>query len=154
MSGPFTAVTIAAALGCGLAGGVFFAFSTFVMAALRDLSPAQGITAMQSINRVAVTPAFMALLFGTALVCVVVAIWAAINHSWWALAGAVLYLAGTILVTIAANVPMNDTLASVPANGPGAADHWARYASGWTAWNHLRTVAAAVAAAMLMLALR
>jgi hypothetical protein len=38
--------------------GVFFAFSSFVMAALRRLPAAQGIAAMQSIHVTAVTPVF------------------------------------------------------------------------------------------------
>jgi hypothetical protein len=46
--------------------GVFFAFSSFVMKALARLQPAQGTVAMQSINLMAVTPAFMAgLSFGS-----------------------------------------------------------------------------------------
>jgi uncharacterized membrane protein len=66
MTGVLYAATLATALGCGLVAGVFFAFSTFVMPALKRLPPAHGIAAMQSINTVAVTPAFMTALFGTA----------------------------------------------------------------------------------------
>jgi len=43
-------LTLFSALGCGLIGGVFFAFSTFVMKALAALSPPQGIAAMKSIK--------------------------------------------------------------------------------------------------------
>src|SRR5262245_8785725 len=57
------------ALGSGLAGGVFFAFSTFVMTGLARLTPAEGINAMNAINVAAVTPLFMTLLFGTAVLC-------------------------------------------------------------------------------------
>ena len=66
-------LTLLSALGCGLMGGVFFAFSTFVMRALARLPPAQGIAAMQSINVAAITPSFMLALFGTAAACVLVA---------------------------------------------------------------------------------
>jgi SulP family sulfate permease len=52
----------ATALGCGIVGGVFFAFSSFVMTALGRLPAAEGMAAMRSINRVAVTPPFMAAL--------------------------------------------------------------------------------------------
>ena len=45
---------------------MFFAFSSFVMPALRKLPSADGISAMQSINKQAPTPVFMTLLFGTA----------------------------------------------------------------------------------------
>ncbi|HEX6215570.1 MAG TPA: hypothetical protein VFZ38_12150, partial [Vicinamibacterales bacterium] len=60
------------AIACAATGGVFFAFSTFVMQALRRLPPAQGVAAMQSINVTAVTPIFMTVLFGTAAACVMV----------------------------------------------------------------------------------
>ena len=65
---------VATAIACATMGGVFFAFSSFVMQALKRLPPAQGIAAMQSINIVAVTPVFMTALFGTAVACLVVAV--------------------------------------------------------------------------------
>jgi uncharacterized membrane protein len=43
-------LTLITALGCGLAAGVFYAFSTFVMKALARLPAAQGFAAMQSIS--------------------------------------------------------------------------------------------------------
>lgn len=45
-----TVLSILAMLGCGMIGGVFFAFSSFVMRALARLPDAQGLAAMQSIN--------------------------------------------------------------------------------------------------------
>jgi uncharacterized membrane protein len=50
MSPALFGVALAAALGAGLNGGVFFAFSGFVMPALQRLPAAQGIAAMQSIT--------------------------------------------------------------------------------------------------------
>jgi uncharacterized membrane protein len=44
------ALTLVAALGCGLMAGLFFAFSVSVMKALARLPSAEGIAAMQSIN--------------------------------------------------------------------------------------------------------
>lgn len=76
MTGLLHWVTLVTAVGCGLSAGVFFAFSAFVMPALGRLPPAQGIAAMQSINKLAVTPAFMTALFGTALACLGLAVWA------------------------------------------------------------------------------
>ena len=81
MSGFPYAATLATALGCGLVAGVFFAFSSFVMPALRRLPAAQGVAAMQSINRLAPTPVFMTALFGTALAALGVAGWAAFGSA-------------------------------------------------------------------------
>src|ERR671913_835695 len=98
-------LTLFAALGCAMMAGVFFAFSGFVMKALARLQPAQGVAAMQAINVAAVTPAFMAALFGTAVTCGALAVWASFawdeRFSPFLLVGSALYLVGTILLTIA-----------------------------------------------------
>jgi uncharacterized membrane protein len=53
---------------------------------------------------------------------------------------------------MAKNVPRNDALARVdPASDEGARV-WAGYVASWTAWNHVRTAAAAAAAAAFTLA--
>ncbi len=150
-------VTLLTALGCGLMAGVFFAFSAFVMTALARLPPAQGIAAMQSINRVVINPLFGLAFFGTAAACVLLVVsslsgWAA-SGGRYLLVGSLLYLVGTMLVTIVFNVPLNEALAAVePASHEGAT-LWARYVPSWTAWNHVRTAAALAAAALFTLAL-
>ncbi len=158
MSGILYAATLVSALGCGLNAGVFFAFSAFVMPALKRLPAAHGIAAMQSINKLAVTPAFMAALFGTAVACLGLVAWAVISSgerpAALVIAGGALYLVGTIGVTIACNVPLNDGLATLHPQDAGAVSLWAEYVTKWTAWNHVRTVAALAAAAVLTTSLR
>ena len=61
--------TFAGVLGAGAVGGVFYAFSSFVMPALERLQPADGIKAMQSINVTAERPGFMVAFLGTTLLC-------------------------------------------------------------------------------------
>jgi uncharacterized membrane protein len=157
MSGILYAATLVTALGCGLVAGVFFAFSTFVMAALRRLKPEEGIAAMQSINILAVTPVFMTALFGAGAACLGLIAWAVTSWgegpSALVLAGGALYFLGTIGVTIAFNVPLNNRLAGLHPQGADAADYWAKYVTTWTAWNHVRTIAALAAAALLTVAL-
>jgi uncharacterized membrane protein len=46
-------------------------------------------------------------------------------------------------------VPLNDQLAVMDANAAASADVWIAYVRDWTLWNHVRTVAALVAALML-----
>src|SRR4026209_1034674 len=75
-----TGLTTIAAVGAGLAAGVFFAFSSFVMQTLRRLPSEQGIAAMQSINKQAPTPAFMMLLIGTAALSAGLGIHALMNR--------------------------------------------------------------------------
>jgi uncharacterized membrane protein len=151
-------VTFGTVLGSGLAAGVFFAFSGFVMPALDRLPTAQGIAAMQSLNKLAVTPPLMTVLFGTALAGGGLAVWAL--TSWdqrpapWVLTGSALYLVGVIGVTIAANVPLNNALDTVHPEGAGAAAGWSSFYGHWMAWNHVRAGAALGAAALLAVAYR
>jgi len=138
--------TLVAAAGSALIGGSFFAFSTFVMGALGRLPPPQGIAAMQSINVVVINPWFMTTFLGTAVLCAAIAV--ASLMRWhdpgavYLLAGAVLYFAGTFLVTMVFNVPRNDALAKLTPASAEAAGPWIAYLSTWTAWNHVRTIAA------------
>jgi uncharacterized membrane protein len=157
MSELLYAAILLSALGCGLVAGVFFAFSSFVMPALKRLEPAHGIAAMRSINEVAVNPAFLAALFGTAAACLGLGAWAAI--SWGerpmalVLAGGALYILGTIGVTIMCNVPLNERLAKLHSQDADATVRWDEYVARWTAWNLVRSAAALAAAAALTIAL-
>jgi uncharacterized membrane protein len=151
------ALTFAAALGSGLVAGIFFAFSSFVMAALSRILPEQGITAMQSINITVLNPAFLTAFLGTGAVCVALA---AGSYVWWGeasgkliLAASLIYLIGCIGVTMVCNVPLNDALAAVQPNTPEAAAVWSRYLTVWTGWNHLRTVASLLSAILFTAAL-
>jgi uncharacterized membrane protein len=159
MAGPLlTLVILVAAVGCGLAAGAFLAFSSFVMRALARLPAPQGIAAMQSINIVVINPVFLGVLFGTGALCIGLAVaalaeWPA-PGSAWLLAGSVIYLVGTILVTLACNVPRNNALAALDPAAADAAGAWTGYVAGWTGWNHVRAAAAGVAAALLAWALR
>lgn len=143
--------TLLTAVGSGMIAGVFFAFSTFVMKALAKLPPAQGIAAMQSINVVVINPAFMFVFLGTAVGGMAVAVGSISPPNAYRLIGATLYVLGTFGVTMAFNVPLNNQLAKVdPASAEGAAV-WADYLRKWTAWNHVRTIAALAAAVLLFL---
>ena len=108
------ALTFLSILGTGLVAGIFFAFSVFVMRALGRLPPTGGIAAMQSINVAVLNPVFFAAFFGTAVLSLALAVAALVGWSLpYLLAGSLLYLVGTILVTIVFNVPLNNRLASV-----------------------------------------
>lgn len=151
------ALTLVSALGSGLIAGVFFAFSTFVMGALGRLPAPHGIAAMNSINVVVINPWFLGAFMGTAALCVLLAVAAFMKwpepDAMLLLIGALLYFAGTFLVTMIFNVPLNDALAAVAPDSPAGADLWTRYLSTWTNWNHARTVAALAASALLTIAL-
>ncbi len=131
--------------------------STFVMNALSRLQPKEGIAAMQWINITVINPLFMIALFGTAVTCIFLAIFAVLKWQQpgavYLLVGSLLYSLGTVLVTIAFNVPLNDALAKVKPESIEGANLWAKYLTDWTFWNHVRTLAALVAAVLLTFAL-
>ena len=144
-----------ALLGSALVGGIFFAFSSFIMTALARVPSAEGIGAMQSINVVVLNRSFLGAFIGTAVLSLGAG---ALALTGWGrpsalffLGGALFYLVGTFLVTGLGNVPLNDQLAAVSATDPAAREVWELYVSRWTVWNHVRTAAAMVAALLYSL---
>ncbi|MGH2714816.1 MAG: DUF1772 domain-containing protein [Thermoleophilaceae bacterium] len=158
MDGLLFALTLVTAVGCGLVGGVFFAFSSFVMQGLGRLRAPEGAAAMQAINVTAVTPAFMTALFGTGVAGAVLTGWGLFElgepYAGYLVAAGALYLVGDIGLTIGYHVPRNEALARVdPASSEGAR-LWSRYLVEWTRLNHVRAGAALAAAALLAVALQ
>jgi uncharacterized membrane protein len=150
------ALAFTAAIGSGLVGGIFFAFSSFVMAALRSLPPEQGATAMKAINVSVINPFFMTVFLGTAVVCALVAGgslgWGNLASGKLILVASLTYLVGCLGVTMVCNVPLNNQLAS-SAGAAQTAVLWHRYLEVWTAWNHVRTTACIVSALLFTAAL-
>jgi uncharacterized membrane protein len=157
MSTGVTALVIVAAVGAGCTGGVLFAFSSFVMPALRRLPAAQGVAAMQSVNVTAVRPPFMLPFAGTAVlsVALIVVALTALDESYalWLIVAAVLYLGGVFGLTMAYHVPRNDALDTLVPDAPETAAAWGRYLAEWTTANHVRSAAGLLAAAALGIAL-
>jgi uncharacterized membrane protein len=157
IDGPYYVLVLLGVLGAGLVAGVFCGFSTFVMRGLASLPPAQGVAAMNAINRAALTPAFMLVFAGSAVVCAMIAV---VTFVVWPdagkaelLLGSGLYLFGSFGLTAMANVPRNEALAKLEPGTPEAVSYWPVYVREWTLWNHVRTVASAAAAVVYVLAL-
>ena len=148
-------LTLLAALGSGLIAGVFFIFSTTIMRAFGRLPSGEGIASMNMINVVIINPMFLGVFLGTGVLCAVLAIMSMLRWQQpgaaWMLGAALVYLVGSIVVTMVFNVPLNNALAAVtPANADGV---WNNYLSTWTFWNHVRTVASLATSAGFIAAL-
>ncbi|MET8474737.1 anthrone oxygenase family protein [Streptomyces sp. NPDC006422] len=159
IEGPYFALVVLGAVWCGVSSGVFVAFSTFVMRGLGALPAAQGIAAMNAINVAALTPAFMVVFLGAAVLCAVIAV---VTFVLWPdpgtaelLVGCALYLVGSFGVTVLASVPRNAALAGLSGaeESEGAAAQWRTYLVEWVRWNHVRAATAAAASALFVLAL-
>jgi uncharacterized membrane protein len=145
------------AIGCGLVAGVYFAFSTFIMTSFARVAPAAGFAAMNAINVDIVKSVFMPVFFGTTLAAAILAGFALFRWSGpgstAVLAGGVIYVIGTIGVTLAFNVPLNDALAAVDPSSVEGASLWARYVRDWTFWNHVRLFASIIASVLFIVGL-
>jgi uncharacterized membrane protein len=158
MDGFLFGLTLAAVVGAGLVGGVFFAFSNFVMKALGRLRPSEGAAAMQSINITVITPTFMTALFGMGLVSLVLIGWGFADldepYAGWLIAAGVIYVIGEIATTGAYHVPRNNALARVDPESEEGARVWSTYLVEWTRMNHVRTVSGLAACALFAVALQ
>jgi uncharacterized membrane protein len=110
---PVVALVFVAAIGSGLVCGI----SSFVMAALGRIPPAQGVAAMNSNNVTVNNPSFMTAFIGTGVLCVVIGVGSLFmwNHADARIAfgASLVYLLGCIGRTMILNVPLNEKLASI-----------------------------------------
>jgi uncharacterized membrane protein len=142
MTNPVLVLTVATAVGSAAVGGLFYAFSTFVMRGLDRTDPAEAATAMRGINADAEANApFLLLFLGIGVLAVALGVIAVIQRDPYLLVGAVFAVLPTV-ITIAFNVPLNNRL-------EGGLD-WQSYLGPWTAWNHVRAVSALLGAALLV----
>lgn len=148
-------LTVAATVGSGTVGGVFGAFSGFVLPALGRLDPPAATAAMQAVDVAAVRPPLMTALFGTAALAVAAPVAAARQGAAGTgllLAAGALYLVGVVGVTVAGNVPLNDALARTDAAAATRAS-WTAWSRAWARRNHVRTAAGTAAAVLYAVSL-
>lgn len=139
-------------------GGVFLAFSDFIMRSLARTGGSGGVETMQSINREVFRWVFMALFLGLVPVVLLVAGYGGFVVGQRAgllltLAG-VVYVVGCFGVTALCNVPMNKALADMDVSEASTQDYWAKtYLPKWTFWNTVRTIACGLSAFLMLLGL-
>ncbi|MEJ7838730.1 MAG: anthrone oxygenase family protein [Thermomicrobiales bacterium] len=147
-----------AVLGSAIMSGIFFAFSVFMLQSFNRLGPSQAISAMQAINSGIGTPLFGLAFGGTALVVLILggaSIFDLGNRSAVvALTGSVLFLLGSLMITIAFNIPLNNTLDALDPNSSSAAANWSSFVDNWLSWNHARTVLTLASTVFFILAIR
>ncbi len=138
----FTVLTTLGKLSMLIMTGIYFIFSCTVMAALRQSE--QGAETMVRINKEILNPLFYLCFFGSALTALVLVVTRSNDY----LAG-LIFFAGTFLVTLIKNVPLNNAL--LAASGEIGFSHtWQAYLRNWVFWNHVRTVSATVSGALLL----
>ncbi|MCC1494030.1 DUF1772 domain-containing protein [Cognatishimia sp. F0-27] len=149
MSFPIIVLMNGTILAYAVVGGVFLAFSDFIMRALTRAG--QGAATMQIINRAVFRWIFMALflaLVPVSLAWIVYGLRVESGVSGVLMAcGGALYLSGCFAVTAFVNVPMNTALADFASHSAEMEHYWRGiYVPRWTAWNTVRAVACLLAA--------
>ncbi|MEO7267664.1 MAG: anthrone oxygenase family protein [Knoellia sp.] len=148
-----TWVLAATAASAAVFSGAMVVFSAFVMPALGDLAPRDGVLAMQAMNVRAPNSLLLIPMGGIALGSLaVIAMALAGDGSERALpiAGALLALA-SIVITGVGNIPLNNRLAGLDAQVATAAD-WQGFAGPWLAWNAARFLVSLAGAVLLAVA--
>lgn len=136
-------------------GGVFLAFSDFIMRSLARTSGTGGVEAMMSINREVFRWVFMGLFLGLVPVSMLIAGYGGlvVGHSagFFLTLSGLIYFFGCFGVTAVCNVPMNKALAGMDVSKVATQDYWTTtYLPRWTFWNTVRTTACAVSSLLLL----
>lgn len=141
----------AAVVGSGLNAGLFWAYQTSVVPALRRAADTTYLEAFQHINVAIENPAFLVVFTGTPLVLVAATV--ATGNPFTSRPAALLAAAsvasivGVIGVTVLRNIPLNERMAALDlTTATDVAAHGLRTSveAAWARWNTVRTVAAVV----------
>jgi uncharacterized membrane protein len=141
-------------LAAALIAGFFYAYSISVMPGLGASDPLAATVAMRGINAVIRTPVFAFSFFGALAFPVAAGLLAQRKAvAVLAVAGGLVYGVGGVAVTFMVNVPLNEALAAASPTAASAPDLWRQYATPWTIWNHVRTLASIIGFALVTTAL-
>ncbi|HEV2128425.1 MAG TPA: anthrone oxygenase family protein [Thermomicrobiales bacterium] len=142
----------------GLVAGIYLAFSIAVIPGLRVSGDATFIETMQNVNTKILNPAFLVIVFGSAVLPIIAAVLLIIDRDegarWWAAGGAMLALTAFV-TTVNRNIPLSRALAAA---GPVTeiADQRAvrqAFEERWVRWNHHRSLASSFALVALVAAI-
>jgi len=133
-------ILLAATVATGLQAGTYYTWASGVMPGLAKVDDRAFVSSMNHINVAIVNPVFMLTFLGAPALAAAAVATSAPGARGWAIAGLALAL-GTVVVTAAGNVPLNDALAA----GGSRAD----FETAWVHWNVVRTVTSTASLACL-----
>ena len=144
------------ALWSAIVGGVFSAFSEFIMSALLKAKPESGIEAMQHINRDVIRTQFVAGILSIAVFSALFTLYSIAVFEGAALVTLILasavYLPSVFFMTMIGNVPMNNRLDALDHTRAEAHAYWLEYGRKWTRLNHYRSLGSVLTAGLYIVA--
>tara|TARA_B100001559_G_C16199045_1_gene483587 strand:+ start:122 stop:628 length:507 start_codon:yes stop_codon:yes gene_type:complete len=139
----------------GFIGGVYFAFSFFVMQSLKKTSASNAIRTMNTINLVILKSPFMLLFFFSSFIALILFLENLILNKLISVEGfaSLIFIVGMFICTATKNVPLNNKLADFDFNDSkyNPEIEWNYYYMNWTKWNHIRTASCFLSTALLLL---
>lgn len=155
-----TVFQILSVLLTGLIAGLFYGYDCSIIKGLGSLTDKEYLGAFQSINRAILNPYFFLSFIGSIIVLLITC-WLTFKSGnmttfYFLLAATLVYLLGTFIVTMAANVPLNNqldrlNLAAEPAEAISAFRE--KFETTWNNWHHIRTYASMLAFLLAILSL-
>ena len=137
----------------GFIGGVYFAFSFFVMHSLNKHNPSEAIKIMNSINQVILKSPFIILFFFSSFIALVLFIDNLISKTLISDQGfaSLIFVVGMFLCTALKNVPLNRKLNDFHDSKNDPEAEWMYYYKHWLKWNHVRTASCFISMLLLVL---
>lgn len=139
----------------GFLGGIYFAFSFFVMQSLNKINHLEAIRAMNSINSVILKSPFMLLFFFSTFIALIIFLKNLVSKNFMSNESfaSCLFLIGMFLCTAIKNVPLNNKLATFDFSDTSTDSKvkWNYYYKNWTKWNHVRTASCFLSTILLLL---
>jgi uncharacterized membrane protein len=143
----------------GLMAGLFFTWSFSVTRGLSRLSDTNYIEAFQSLNKAILNPAFAMVFWGSILSLILAAILhyqqPPSGNFWYLLTATIVYLMGSIVVTFAGNIPLNNSLEKIQLNSSSLEEIKIKRTSfegKWNSLNMIRTISSSLAFILLIIA--
>ena len=144
------------ALWSAIVGGVFSAFSEFIMSALLKTETSGAIEAMQHINRDVIRTQFVAGILSITGFSVLFTLYSVAVFEGAALItltiASLVYVSSVFLMTMLGNVPMNNRLESLDHTSAEAKSYWLKYGETWTRLNHFRSIGSILTAGLYLVA--
>ena len=139
----------------GFIGGVYFAFSFFVMQSLKKTSAPDAIRTMNTINLVILKSPFMILFFLSSFIAFILFLENLILYKLMSNEGfaSLIFFLGMFICTATKNVPLNNKSADFDFNdfNGNPEIEWNDYYKNWIKWNHVRTTSCFISMVLLLI---